>query len=122
ALPLLRYWRGLPAPRDQSEMLQGVIDRLGQDERSVSSRRRSCCEPTEACLTDALAAAGIRSEAIRSEAEARDWRRAPRRPARFRIEYLDEFKRNAVVRDRDGRESRWEYLYACWRNVDAVTR
>lgn len=126
ALPLLAYWSTLPAPQDQKDMLLHTIDAL-QRRRPNRAASPVCCEATEACLlqqlkNSAAAAASAQNQpqqtAIHSEEEARRWLQDVE-PAGggFKIRYVDELKRSAIVGRSDGTQENWQYLYDCWRNT-----
>jgi hypothetical protein len=118
ALPLLRYWASLPAPRDQTAMLRGLIDRLQSDEGSGGAPGAACCQATRACLAEWLTRPSESSAAIRSEDEARAWLAGTAGGGGYTLDYRDALERLAVVRREDGTEERWEYLYDCWRNLE----
>jgi hypothetical protein len=121
ALPLLRYWATLPAPKDQAQMLGGLIHSLSVRGRSHPAGGHPCRQATETCLVDQLNAAAAPVEAeIHTEAEVRAWlREKPGSPVNFGIGYEGDLKRSAIVRRKGGAEEQWEYLYDCWRQTDA---
>lgn len=127
ALPLLKYWSTLLAPKDQEEMLAHTIGSLEQIASRSAKAVASCCEATEECLlqhvrnTPALngAASDAAGGEIHSEEEARKWLRRGAEPVgEMKIEYADVLKRDANVRRADGAVEHWQYLYDCWRNMD----
>jgi len=119
ALPLLEYWSSLPAPPDQVEMLKGRIKYLQTRSHSHSSRPAACCQATEACLLEQLGRLEPPTAEIHSDEEARRWLAGGGASAgEFAIRYTDPLKRSALVRGKDGRQQRWEYLYDCWRNTE----
>lgn len=127
ALPLLKYWSSLAAPKDQQGMLEHTIGNLEQIAGSNTKAVESCCEATEECLLQHVrnspagsgGIGGAADEEIRSEEEARDWLRRGAEPVgEIKVEYADELKRTAMVRRADGTVEHWQYLYDCWRNVD----
>jgi hypothetical protein len=123
ALPLLEYWSSLPAPQDQAEMLKARVNFLQSRSRSHRSGAAGCCQATEACLLEQLDRIEPLSAGIHSDEEARHWLARGRASAgEFTIHYTDPLQRSAVVRSKDGREQRWEYLYDCWRNTDPNTK
>jgi hypothetical protein len=127
ALPLLRYWGTLPAPENQTQMLQAAIKNLESRSQHGSVPAKTCCGPTEDCLRQQLsssaAGTGAPDVAIHSEEEARAWlqgKAAP--PEDFAIRYSDDLKRTAVVSRKTGAEEHWQYLYDCWRNTDETLK
>jgi hypothetical protein len=123
ALPLLKYWSTLPAPKDQQEILEHTIGSLSNRSPSREKSPESCCEATEECLLEQVrhnaAAAALVTVEIHSEDEARKWLDGGAPPvAEFKIHYADELKRSATVRRPDGTEEHWQYLYDCWRRTD----
>lgn len=123
-LPLLRYWATLQAPKEQTEMLVGMIRSLESRSRSHPAGNHACCQATEACLVEQLNAAATPVEGeIHTEAEARAWlNQKPGAAADYQIRYADELKRSARVRRKGGEEEHWEYLYDCWRRTDAAQK
>ena len=117
ALPLLEYWSTLPAPKDQTAMLQSRITNLQNLSRSPSSAAKACCNPTEACLLEQANRPSREAVAIHSEQEAREWLNQARTGG-VTIHYKDELKRAATIRRKNGAEEHWEYLYDCWHNTD----
>ncbi|HYL46824.1 MAG TPA: hypothetical protein VEU52_07340 [Candidatus Limnocylindrales bacterium] len=122
ALPLLRYWATLPAPKEQAEMLGGVIHSLETRGKSHAPGGHACCQATESCLVEQLNAATAPAETeIHNEAEARAWlNQKTSAAAGYEIHYADDVKRTATVHRKGGTEERWEYLYDCWRRTDAA--
>lgn len=119
ALPLLEYWSSLPAPQDQADMLKGRVKFFQGRMRSHPSRAAACCQATEACLREQLDRVEPSTAELHSDEEARRWlARGGASAGEFTIHYTDPLKRSAVVRSKDGREQRWEYLYDCWRNTE----
>ncbi len=123
ALPLLKYWSTLPAPKDQQEMLERTIGSLGSRSANLGAASKSCCEATEECLLQQVrhsdSSAGFAAVEIHSEDEARKWLNGGAvAPVELKVHYTDELKRSAVVRRDDGREEHWQYLYDCWQNLD----
>jgi ribosomal protein S16 len=123
ALPLLKYWSTLPAPKDQQEMLNHTIGGLGSRSPSGGVSSGMCCEATEACLLQQVrrsaASAALADVEIHSEEEARKWLNSGAAPAgEVKIRYADELKRSAIVRRGGGTEEHWQYLYDCWRRTD----
>ena len=125
ALPLLNYWRTLPAPKDQQEILEHVINSLAAQSKSAPAGKSgsACCEATEKCLLQHVRenAASIAQVEIRSEDGARKWL-ADRgiSESKYTVLYRDALKRSAVVTSGDGGEQGWEYLYDCWRKTGVV--
>lgn len=130
ALPLLEYWSTLPAPKDQQELLEHTIDNLRRRTPGKAAAAAVCCEATVGCLleqvrnTAALAAANgasasSQASSIRTEEEARKWLQGGEPAAdEFKVHYDDELNRSAIVRRSDGTETRWQYLYDCWRKTN----
>jgi hypothetical protein len=119
ALPLLRYWSTLPAPKDQIDMLKATLSRLESRNRPQPRPAKSCCQPTEVCLAERLMRTAVPQVIIiHSEEEAGEWLRGKAAPdSDFSIRYTDALKRVAVVQRNNGAEEQWEYLYDCWRNT-----
>ncbi|MFZ0911433.1 MAG: hypothetical protein WA766_08490 [Candidatus Acidiferrales bacterium] len=122
ALPLLRYWSTLPAPKDKQELLERTIVTLANLSANRGSAAKLCCEATEECLLQHLrhreAANAATDIEIHSEEDARKWLDGATSAAEIKIRYVDELKRSAVVR-LDGRApEHWQYLYDCWRDMD----
>lgn len=122
ALPILRYWSTLPAPKDQAEILNSVIDTLAKTGAPATARAGACCQPTEACLVAQATPAGTPTAAtIQSEDEAATWLATGSTPApesSVAVRFVDVSKRAAIVRVANGAEQRWQYLYDCWHRVD----
>ena len=123
-LPLLRYWSTLPAPKDQAEILNSVIDTLAKSAEPGRAQPTACCQPSESCLVaQATRAAAPTNVAIRSEDEAAKWLAAgPGADSGVTVRFTDASNRAAVVRGADGGEQRWQYLYDCWRRVGGEGR
>jgi hypothetical protein len=125
AEPLLRYWSTLPAPDDQTRVLNDLVTTLERKRTSTrESAARPCCRLDEACLLEQLAQGNDAVDlAIRSEDEARQWLAGvPSTARRFTITYTDELKRSAAIRQDSGAEERWEFLYDCWRRTTPANR
>jgi len=123
ALPLLRYWSTLPAPKDQQQMLANTIHNLENRSANKASSPNACCEATEACLLQQVKrnapSAALPDFEIHSDEDARKWLNSgAETPVEYHVRYTDTLKRSAVVRRNDGREESWQYLYDCWHNVD----
>ena len=126
ALPLLRYWNTLPAPKDQQGILEHIIGSLSTRSPNRGAASKLCCEATEECLMQQVrhsaasaALSALTGVDIHSEADARKWLDGGATPAgEFKIRYADELKRSAVLRGGDGTEEHWEYLYDCWQRTD----
>jgi hypothetical protein len=120
ALPLVEYWTGLPAPKDQSEILNGLVANLDRRSHTHAPAAKPCCEATEACLIEHLNSTEPASPVeIHSDADARKWlARKKSVPPDFAIHFTDELKRSAIVRRKSTAEEHWEFLYDCWRKTD----
>jgi hypothetical protein len=120
ALPILRYWSGLPAPKDQAETLKYVIETLAKNAAPDGTQPTACCRPSEACLVAQVGrTAGAPRVTIGSDDEAAKWLASGSTPeAGVAVRFTDAANRAAVVRMTDGGEQRWQYLYDCWRRVD----
>ena len=124
ALPLLRYWATLPAPKDQAEMLAGFIRSLETRGKSHAPGGHACCQATEACLVEQLSVATAPAETeIQNEAEVRAWlNQKTGTAAGYDIHYTDDLERCAKVRRKGGGEEHRKYLYDCWRRTDAAQK
>lgn len=132
ALPILHYWRTLPAPpatpsmpsiTDQQQVLDRLIARLENVKPGNAKVPGACCAATEECLLqqlrqEAASSAALADTQIHSEEEARKWLAEGSAPAAFNIRYSDDLKRSAIVRRSDGSQETWQYLYDCWRRTD----
>jgi hypothetical protein len=117
ALPLLKYWVGLPGAPDGKQQLQYNIDRLESRQKRAPA---ACCEPSEACLRQRVARDAAPAR-ITNEKEAHEWLIAPpAAKARFSVRFTDDLKRSAEVDGKGGARQTWEFLYGCWRRTDAV--
>jgi len=118
ALPLLKYWSTLPAPADQTRMLEGRINYLQSRARSSPSATKGCCEPTEACLLEQVNRPAGEPVAIHSVQEAREWLSQTHPASDINIQFKDELKRAATIHRKKGTEQHWEYVHDCWHNTD----
>jgi hypothetical protein len=123
ALPILRYWSTLPTSKDQAEILSSVIDTLAKTAAPGRAQATACCRPTEACLvTQATRAGAPAPVTIGSEDEAAKWLASGSAPEPgVAVHFTDPSNRIALVRDGDGAEQRWQYVYDCWRRVDGAS-
>jgi hypothetical protein len=123
ALPLLKYWSALPAPKDQQGILEHLIGSLSTRSPNRAAASKLCCEATEVCLLQHVRhnemANGVAVAEIHSEQDALKWLDGGPTPAEeFKIHYADELKRSALLGRSDGTEEHWEYLYDCWQRTD----
>ena len=122
ALPLLRYWSTLPAPADEQHILAQVIANLESRSPQKAVGPAPCCGATEECLLQKLrndsAPTTTVDVEIHSEDDARNWLSEGVAAVSFKIRYIDELNRSAIVRRSDGGEENWQYLYDCWRRTD----
>ncbi len=122
ALPLLRYWHGLPAEKQQQDELALLISQLESGGRGfLDQRARPCCHATRECLTAQLQSQRLQpgQQELRNEAEAQAWLAAmPAMSPEPEIRFSDELERIAEVRlPGQAQVQAWEHLYGCWRFV-----
>ncbi|MEE8297409.1 MAG: hypothetical protein V3R26_06220, partial [Hyphomicrobium sp.] len=120
ALPLLRYWATLSAPKQQREQLANEIFRLESslNDGSPSRSLKTCCHPTKACLLSSVNVTAIidDTDPITSEDEARAWLERTDKKGLV-VEFTDTLGRIAQVQRASGEVERWEHLYGCWARV-----
>ncbi len=120
ALPLLRYWATLSAPKQQREQLANEIFRLESSLKDGSPSRglKTCCHPTKACLLSSVNVTAIidDTDPITSENEARAWLERTDKKGPI-IKFTDTLGRIARVQRTNGEVERWEHLYGCWTRV-----
>ncbi len=120
ALPLLRYYETLPAPKDQHEQLLGIITTL-EHRQAMPENSATCCEPTQACLRSLLEKDSPQDIKIESEQSARAWLKGTPVPkAPYNIAFSGPLERTARVHRANGPDQHWEYLYDCWRRTDTA--
>ncbi len=121
ALPLLRYYETLPAPKDQHEQLPAIITRL-ERRQAMPENRATCCETTAACLRSLLERDSSVDLKIESEQSARAWLKGTPAPeAPYNIVFSGPLKRTARVHRTNGPDEHWQYLYDCWRRTDTAS-
>ncbi|HYL96932.1 MAG TPA: hypothetical protein VET69_14100 [Terriglobales bacterium] len=118
AVPLLKYYAGLPSPGDQHQQLAALIESLQRGSNEPEVKKTTCCEPTAACLRSMLGDESARQTEIRSEQSARAWLAGSPRVTTYRISFSGPLKRTAVVHLSGKRAQHWQYLYDCWRRTD----
>lgn len=119
ALPLLRYYETLAAPKDQHEQLLGIITSL-ERRQAHPEKIATCCEPTQACLRSLLESDLPEDTKIQSEQSARTWFSGTLEPkTSYDIAFSGPLERTATVHRSHGPDEHWEYLYDCWRRTDA---
>jgi hypothetical protein len=120
ALPLLRYWATLSAPKQQQEQLVGKIFRLESSLRNgmQSQSLKACCHPTKVCVLSWVKVTDIvdDTDPITSEDEARAWLERTGKKGLV-IKFTDTLSRIAQVQRTNGEVQRWEHLYGCWTRV-----
>lgn len=125
ALPILRYWQGLPAEPSQREELIRLITSLEGKAATGNHRERgACCLPTRACLLTWLEVTADADAEIMTEGEARVWlNEGGTDPSAAAVHFTDSLGRVAEVARRPGATPEtWEHLYGCWRRTDAPRR
>jgi hypothetical protein len=123
ALPLLRYWRTLPAEESQASELDALVRRLEQaGSGSRLDPSPTCCLPTRQCLLSWLAAGPPQGSELRSAEDARAWLSGGAVSSlEPQIRFVDVLERTArVARPGQQGEESWEHVYGCWRRVDAA--
>jgi hypothetical protein len=118
ALPLLKYYAGLPSPNDQHQQLTALIGNLQRRNNEPEKRKATCCEPTAACLRSMLWEQQAQQTEIRSEQSARAWLAGSSSVAAYRISFSGPLNRTATVHRAGKRNQHWQYLYDCWRRTD----
>jgi hypothetical protein len=120
ALPLLRYYDTLPAPKDQHEQLLGIITRL-ERRPTRPGQNATCCEATQACLRSLLEQDAPQEARIPSEQSAHAWLEGTlESKTSYHIAFSGPLERTATVHRLHGPDEHWEYLYDCWRRTDAA--
>jgi hypothetical protein len=125
ALPILRYWQGLPTEPSQREELIRLITLLEGNAAKENHRQRgACCLPTRACLLTWLEVTAEADVEIATEDEARTWlNEGGVDPAAAEVRFMDSLQRVAEVARRAGATPEtWEHLYGCWRRTDTPRR
>jgi hypothetical protein len=119
ALPLLRYYSGLPSPGDQHQQLAALVDKLQRSPTSGGTAKPdTCCDPTAACLRSMLSEQTEAGAKIGSEQSAQAWLAASASGPAYRISFSGPLLRTATVHRAGQRDQHWEYLYDCWRRTD----
>lgn len=118
ALPLLRYYESLPAPKDQREQLLGIMMEL-ERRRTAPEPNATCCEPTQECLRSLVERDSPQATKIESEQSARAWLKGTLEPkTSYEVGFSGPLERTATVHRSLGPDEPREYLYDCWRKTD----
>lgn len=119
ALPLLNFYFTLPAPKDQQQELAGVIETL-QRRSNAPEKSATCCEPTQECLRNRIEEGQFQQIKITSEQSAREWLKGTL-VSEYQIRFSGPLQHTATVHQGGSPDQHWEYLYDCWRRMDAST-
>ena len=122
ALPMLRYWKSLPASKEQLDSLNSAIRNLeAQLSRGKPGEMPVCCLPERICLVSQVRRQELTAGAVHIETEQQALAWLDQKDGDkggVDIRFTDPLERMAEVRLGTAALQRWEHLYGCWQRVD----
>lgn len=122
ALPMLRYWKSLPASKEQLDSLNSAIRNLeAQLSRGKPGEMPVCCLPERICLVSQVRRQELTAGAVHIETEQQALAWLDQKDGDkggVDIRFTDPLERMAEVRLGTAAPQRWEHLYGCWQRVD----